>query len=195
MKMMGKHLFALATGALFALGVACPHRVCAQDIPADGATRTGWLEGTVLDEQGDPVQGVNSLQAPHIRGTRRGGGTFDVTSDAGMGGLYSVRNLQPGVYDLTIPSVRVVTNQGDASYCPQRIFGVTVKPGVRTVLPITLKEGDALEDIGQPETTEQGLLVSQELARLQKEIDGLKAQIKALAPSDKPPTAAGAAAP
>ena len=124
--------------------------------------KKGWLEGRVHNEDGEPVRAWVYY------------GSDFVTAGAGMDGLYMIKNLNPGTYELQVKEVP----QG---YRPQRIFGVLVKPGVRTVLDITLTRGKGLQEIGKPAfVTEKVVLVSDALGRLHKTIDDLLAQVNDL---------------
>ena len=50
-----------------------------------------------------------------------------------------------------------------------------VEPDKRTVLDITVHEGEGLEEIGKPNVnSEKAIILADELARLRKEIDELK---------------------
>jgi len=143
-------------------------------VPATAQTdQSGWLEGTVVSKDGEVITNsvYSGLGGATIRGVRQGGGNFEVTSNYKMGGLFSVRDLKPGIYEISVTNgvVRGV------KHCPQRVFGVLVKPGVRTVLNVKLERGDTLEEIGEPVVaTQPAITVSEELARLQRQIDELK---------------------
>ena len=113
-----------------------------------------------------------------------------------MGGLYSFRNLKPGIYDVILPKGQIV----NTFYCPERIWGVVVKPGQRTALNIIMDQGETYEEIGKPTLpTNPATNVTMELDRLQKQVDDLKQQVAALMskmPTATPPIApAGATVP
>lgn len=80
------------------------------------------------------------------RGQSRG------STDLNMGGLYSFKNLRPGVYNVLVEAGKIVVpgQPRDEAYRPQRIVGVVIKPGQETVLDITLHPGKALEQVGAP---------------------------------------------
>lgn len=140
---------------------------------AQQAAPTGWLEGTVVSTDGKVINNptFNGPGGAFIRGLRQGGGTFEVTSDYKMGGLFSVRDLKPGIYEVSISNGVV----NGVKHRPQRIFGVVVKPGARTVLEVKLERGETLEEIGEPAvSTQPAIIISEELARLQRQIDELK---------------------
>jgi hypothetical protein len=90
-----------------------------------------------------------------------------------MGGLYALRNLPPGVYEVSVLDAYI----GPAKFRPQRLHSVLVKPGVRTVLNITMQPGETLQEIGKPVVVaEPAIIVSEELARLRREIAALRAR-------------------
>lgn len=129
---------------------------------AQDGQQKGWLEGMVRNEEGEPVH----VWIVPARDGRRGD---LVGSDGDMRQAYSIRDMAPGVYEINVS----VANP----YRPQRIFGVVIKPGVRSILNITLDKGSGIKEIGQPTVaTQPVVIISQELARLQTEIDALKAK-------------------
>ena len=66
-------------------------------------------------------------------------------------------------------------------YRPQHIFGLIVEPDKRTILNITVHEGEALEEIGKPDVvSEKAIVLAEELTRQRKEIEELKKQIDEL---------------
>lgn len=144
----------------------------------DPAAQYGWIEGTITNSDGQAIHSdTYSNDGKHIKGVRQGGGEFDVQSDTQLGGLYSVKNLRPGIYDLTISKSYV----GNVAYCPERIFGLVVKPGERTVLRIVMDQGETYEEIGKPSVVSAPATnVADELAKMQKQIDDLKQQVTSL---------------
>jgi len=151
--------------------------------PAPTTTTTdtsqyGWLEGTITNTQGQAISEQRySAADKHITGVRQGGGKFDTTSNYDLGGFYSVKNMKPGIYDITVEKGYI----GQTSYCPQRILGVLVKPNQRTILSVVMNEGETYEEIGKPAVaTFPATNVVEELAQMQKQIDDLKAQLAAL---------------
>ncbi len=146
--------------------------------PTDATSQYGLLEGTITNSDGEPIHSdTYSNDGKHIIGTRQGGGTFDVVSDTTLGGLYSTKNIRPGIYDITLTRGFI----RDTSYCPERIFGVVIKPGERTVLKIVMDQGDTYEEVGKPAmVSAPATNVTDELAKMQKQIDDLKAQVAAL---------------
>jgi hypothetical protein len=128
---------------------------------AQDQNQKGWLEGTTLTADGEPI-------TCKVRVIRNGKQVASDLSNTSMGGLFEIRDLKPGVYEIR-------ANYPMSGYRPQRIFGVTVKPGVRSTLNIVLNEGSKIEEIGEPVVaTEPVIVISQELTRIQKEIDTLK---------------------
>ena len=159
--------------------LACTaHAQAPAPAPTAPASPYGWLEGTVTNNQGEAITiQPGQLHGESIKGIRQDGGQFDVQSDLQLGGLYSATNLRPGIYDLTLEKGFV----GNTSYCPERIFGVIVKPGERTVLKIVMDQGDTYEEIGKPAVVSAPATnVTEELAQMQKQIDDLKQQVAAL---------------
>ncbi len=147
--------------------------------PADSNSQYGWLEGTITTDQGHPVE-ENNMGGKQIKLIRHGGGVYTITSDPAMGGFYSNRQLKPGVYDVDVTR-GYWDNTGSRPYRPQRILGVLVKPGQRTLLNIVMPEGDTLQETGEPATVSTSAAnVADELARMQKQIDDLKQQVAAL---------------
>ncbi len=144
----------------------------------DPSSQYGWLEGTVTNSDGQAIHSdTYSNDGKHIKGVRQGGGEFDVQSDTQLGGLYSAKNIRPGIYDIIISKSYV----GNVAYCPERIFGVIVKPGERTVLRIVMDQGDTYEEVGKPAVVSATATnVTDELAKMQKQIDDLKQQVATL---------------
>lgn len=164
--------------ALIILSGAAQAQTPASPAATDPSSQYGWLEGTITNSDGRPISGQMYTNASmHIKGVRQGGGQFDADSDQSLGGLYSAKNIRPGIYDLTLTTGFV----GNTSYCPERIFGVIVKPGERAVLRIVMDQGDTYEEIGKPAVVSAPATnVTDELARMQKQIDDLKQQVAAL---------------
>lgn len=152
-----------------ALLIACPfaRSVVAQADPPP----SGWLEGIVTFDR------AGGAPAKYWRVTaidQAGNGLYTGV-DAALRGLYSLRSLKPGTYEVT------VTTNGDTEYRPQRIFGVVLRPGVRTTLNIVLEKGGTLQEVGRPVvTTEPVLVLSQELVRLQRDLARVQAEVDSL---------------
>ncbi len=139
----------------------------------------GWLEGTVTTDQGHPVQEDNFTNK-QIKLVRHGGGAYTITSDPNIGGFYSNNHLKPGVYDVSVTAGRW-SNTGSQPYRPQRILGILIKPGQRTLLNIVMPEGETLQETGEPAViSAPAINVADELTRMQKQIGDLKAQVAAL---------------
>lgn len=145
---------------------------------AQEGQQQGWLEGTVHYDDGKPAGSrVMAPINPTTVTLYQDGKSIGYEEPNGnMDGLYEFHNLKPGVYE-----VRVMFDDEVVQNRPQRIFGVTIKSGERTVLNIQGSKGSGIEEIGQPTvTTQPVIVVSQELTRLQKAIDALKKEIDAL---------------
>lgn len=140
-------------------------------------SQTAWLEGTVLDENGKLWDGgalMVSVIAPD--GKEVAGGE----PERGDGGLYSIRNLPPGTYE-----VRLSRNT-DHSQAPQRVFGVVLVAGQRTTLNFVSKPGEKVIEIGKPVVvTQTAMVVSEEVKRLQERIDQLEKQVASLKKSSQ----------
>jgi hypothetical protein len=96
-------------------------------------------------------------------------------SDPDKGGFYTLRNLKPGIYEVFVDKTSHGFGNDLVGFRPQHIFGLVVKPDMRTVLNITVHEGEALEEIGNPVVnSEKAIILADELARLGKEIEELK---------------------
>lgn len=177
------NLWVLGLGALLAgLPGAAQAQTAAPATSTDTASQNGWLEGTITNNDGHPVQDgyMGTVTGKTIKLTRHGGGAYSVLSDTTMGGFYSLHGLKPGIYDISV-TTGYCGNTGSTPYRPQRILGVLISPGQRTLLNIFMPPGDTLQEAGQsaviftPATT-----VTEELTRMQKEIDDLKQQVAAL---------------
>ncbi len=166
------------TLAAIMLVAGAVHAQAPTTAPTEPSSQYGWLEGTITNSDGQAIHSdTYSNDGKHIKGIRQGGGEFDVQSDTQLGGLYSAKNLRPGVYDIVISKSYI----GNVAYCPERIFGVVVKPGERTVLKIVMDQGDTYEEIGRPAVVSAPATnVTEELAKMQKQIDDLKQQVAAL---------------
>jgi len=141
----------------------------------------GWLEGTVTTNQGHPVEEVYLSGSKEIKLVRHGGGAYTIQSDANLGGFYSNHELKPGVYDISVTSGYYRYTGTAVPYRPQRILGVLIKPGQRTVLNIVMPPGDVLQETSvSAGVSVQVNTVAAEIAQQQKQIDDLKQQVAAL---------------
>jgi hypothetical protein len=113
--------------------------------------RNGWIEGTVTTSDGLPVNSAKTLIVSGIQLTlkKSTGEQVRLETDRLAGGLFSCATLKPGVYDVIVDT----GENGTTFYRPQIIRPVVIKPGVRTFLPITMHEGQALERITSPAVT------------------------------------------
>lgn len=148
--MMNTRLF--CTGVvLLAATLAAPHGFC-QSAPAPAGQQSpalGLLEGTLLSSDGQVVSRLAySPGSKHLHGVRHGGGEFDAQTDE------------------------------KTAYAPQRLFGIVVKPGARTVLDIVMHQGTQVEEVGSPViTTNAAIPLSAELAQLQQQAKDLSQQV------------------
>lgn len=137
----------------------------------------GWLEGTVKDEHDVPLGGW------HVTVYNSDGAAIISTeSDKGAGGLYTHRNIKPGVYEVRIQGGQNVGERG-LELRQQRVWGVVINKGVRSVLNIKLKEGKSreYEEIGNPNVpTQPVMLMTEEIERLKAQIAELKKAIEDL---------------
>jgi hypothetical protein len=142
---------------------------------------TGVIEGRLLNEQGEPVT-LNGIYPTTITLVAANGKRETTMSDPPTGGFYTFRDVVPGVYEVFVEkSVIGMAGPDRKTYRPQRVLGVVVGAGHRTVLNLTVHPGNGLEEIGKPTlTSESALLVSDELRRLRADLDALRAQVAAL---------------
>jgi hypothetical protein len=139
------------------------------------ADTSGWLEGMVtLGQKGGAADWWRvTVIDPN------GDGVY-VEPNAAMNNLYVLRHLKPGTYEVTVTCTSDAPHCGGA-YRPQRIFGVAVKPEVRTTLNLVLEPGTNLQEVGHPVVgTEPALVLSQELARLQRQVASLEPAVDSL---------------
>jgi hypothetical protein len=135
------------------------------------APGTGWIEGTLTDGGGTPPVVAGSLGVPVVL-KAEGKDVQSATNPTG-GGFFSFRNLKPGVYELFIESAHHPDNSDPLR--PVHVSGVVVEAGKRTVLNVKMEPGKELQELGKPAmTTQKVVLVSEELERLQAQIDELK---------------------
>jgi hypothetical protein len=168
----------------FILSVALIHTTqtaIAQDEPG-----LGWIEGVIVTNTGQPAakfcagqpNGFHSCNQAEVTIRSKSGKKISAMNDLDTGGFYTFRNLQPGVYEVFVSKTVQAVRGEWVGYRPQHIFGVAVEPNKRTRLNITVNEGSALEEIGQPIIeTQQAIILSEELVRLQSEIDKLKKKL------------------
>jgi hypothetical protein len=123
-----------------------PHAAIAQD---DQPPAKGWLQGRLLLPTGQPLGFMASIgvAVTEIDGHRNG---ISTGPKSDLGGLYEFRDIAPGVYELTVGG----GNVKEAHARPLRIWGVVIRPGVRSTLNINLKDDEdgsgKLDEIGQP---------------------------------------------
>ena len=162
------------------------HPLHAQNDPGKG-----WIEGVVVTDKGRPACGavypidnntscVNNWGAPLTVRPKEGTG-IKTTPDGSKGGFYSLRNLKPGVYEVFVDASLQKDRSEDVKYRPQHVFGLLVEPDKRTVLNVTVHEGESLEEIGKPDVaSDKAIILSEELARQRREIEALKLSVEEL---------------
>lgn len=109
----------------------------------------GWIEGTITNPDGQPVWSTGGLLVSGVVLTlkKSTGEQGTVQTDHFAGGFYSTPVFLPGMYDVIVEKGR----RYDAMYRPIIISRVVIKPGVRTILNIVMKPGDALERVTSPQ--------------------------------------------
>jgi hypothetical protein len=140
----------------------------------------GWLEGTVTNAAGQAIDRQWPCQLTLYPAE---GEPVRTQADTAKGGFFSAKGLAPGVYEVRVDGGTIA----GTSYRPQRIWGVAIAGGVRSVLKITLHEAktpaekDSFEEIGQPTVpTQPVLFLPDELDRLRKQLDDLTKLVEAL---------------
>ena len=141
----------------------------------------GWIEGVLVTDKGEPAVslcagGLCNGASLSLRSAT--GNEISTENDSDKGGFYTFRNLRPGIYEIFIEESLQYIRGEKIRYRPQHIFGVIVEPNKRIQLNITVHEGKGLEEIGEPTVvTQKVILISDELTRLQNEIDELKKKL------------------
>ncbi len=140
-------------------------------LPLVAEETTGWLEGTVKDEFGNPLDKW-IVQLYNSDGTE-GSWSHSIGS---QGGFYSIRNIKPNVYEVRIYTSSAWSSERENELRQQRLFGVTINKGTRSLLDIKLKEGKSrdFEEVGKPNVQTQKVML------IMEEIDRLKEQIRKL---------------
>jgi len=140
-------------------------------VPPVIAPGTGWIEGTLTDTNGTPPVVAGSMGVPIV--LKAEGSDVKAESNPTGGGFFAFRNLKPGLYELFIESAHPPDNNEPLR--PVHVSGIAVGAGKRTVLNVKMEPGKELQEIGKPAfTTQQFVVVSEELERLQAQIDELK---------------------
>lgn len=138
--------------------------------PVVMAPGTGWIEGTIIDANGVPPVVAGSGGVPIT--LKADGEDVHARSNPKGGGFFAIRNLKPGVYEMFVEASHPPDNYDPLR--PVRVFGIAVEAGKRTVLQIKVQPGRELEEIGQPVmTTQKFVVISEELERLQAQVDAL----------------------
>ena len=139
--------------------------------PVVTAPGTGSIEGTLTDSNGVPPVVGGSMGVPIT--LKAEGADVNVQSNPTGGGFFAIRNLKPGTYEMFVQTAHHPDKSDPLR--PVRVFGITVEEGKRTLLNIKMQPGQELEEIGKPVLTMQKFVnVSEELERLQAQIDELK---------------------
>jgi hypothetical protein len=139
--------------------------------PAVIAPGTGWIEGTITDTNGTPPVIGGSLGVPIA--LKAEGNDVKSASNPSGGGFFAFRNLKPGLYEVFIDAAH--PPDSGQPLRPVHVSGIAVEAGRRTVLNVKMQPGQELEEIGKPTmTTQKFVVVSEELERLQAQIDELK---------------------
>ena len=109
----------------------------------------GWIEGTVTNPDGQPVWSARALLVAGVAITLRKttGEQSTFPTDHLAGGFFAAYDMKPGMYDVILEKGSRYKN----FYRPQIIGQVMIKPGVRTVLKVTMNPGDTLERVGEPQ--------------------------------------------
>jgi hypothetical protein len=141
----------------------------------------GWLEGVIVTDKGKPTCGdwndvnLSYCGAAHIAVRPKEGNGVRTDSDTQKGGFYTLRNLKPGLYEVFVDKSAQMDREERIRYRPLHVFGVIVEPDKRTVLNLTVHQGDSLEEVGKPNVnSEKAIILAEELSRLRKEIEELK---------------------
>lgn len=156
---------------------------------------TGTLTGTITTPEGKPVGANSGLLATGVfvnlqeQNTARGydpgdfrkrgifndvdNGRSRVSSDLNLGGLYTFKNLRPGVYNLVVEEgILPISNKGYIYYRPQRVVGIVVKPGQETVFDIVMHPGDHLKQTGDPKNNTLEMVGEPRAATQERLTDG-----------------------
>lgn len=116
---------------------------------------SGWIEGTVTNPEGQPVWSSRGLLVSGVVLTlkKSTGEQVALQTDHFAGGFYSAISLLPGMYSVAVEKGIRYNN----TYRPMIISQVMIKPGVRTILNITMNPGDALERVTSPQMVTQSV--------------------------------------
>ena len=108
----------------------------------------GWMEGTITNADGKPVDSARALIASGISFTiKKGAETMgSLKTDHMAGGFFSIQNCIPGTYSFLVEAGSLPGKK----FRPQLISNVVIKPGIRTLLKIVMSEGEGLERVEAP---------------------------------------------
>ena len=118
----------------------------------------GWIEGTVTNPEGQPVTSAAALLVSGVVLTikKSTGGQAILQTDHLAGGFYSAARLVPGMYDVILEKGLIL----NTVYRPQIIGQVMIKPGVRTILNLTMNPGDILDRVKAPQMVTQQIILA-----------------------------------
>jgi hypothetical protein len=156
-----------------------------ENLHAQNDPGKGWVEGVLITDKGLPAWSneygnMNNMGGSITIRPKEGNGT-KTDCDPSKGGFYTLRNLKPGIYEVFVDKTLQKDRNDLLHYRPQHMFGLVVEPDKRTVLNITVHEGEALEEIGKPDVAaDKAIILADELARQRKDIEELKRQIDEL---------------
>ena len=169
--MSRKSVFAIMF-VLFALFVATFAVNKPQSALAQEAIKTGTLEGTMVDSEGEPFKSYSSPIELYLDGQKVG------NYDQQQGGRYHIEGLKKGLYQMVVTPYNDEVGKRDRV---KRYLGLLIKPGKPLQLNVKLSKGQGVEQVGEDAVEYPNvIIVSEELAKLHKEIDDLKARVEEL---------------
>jgi hypothetical protein len=135
----------------------------------------GRIDGTVLTNEGQTVRidGPGMLEVVAVGPNRL---TYRAMVDDATGGSYSIKDMRPGVYEISVQ--RSANSYG--KFRPKVIYGVIVKSGIMTKLNIAVEPGEKLQEVARPVSAELEIITAQELAKMMRRMEALETQVAAL---------------
>lgn len=132
-----------------------------------------------MDSKGKPVWVIGYAAGGYsVRAVHSNGSAVEAEPRPDMGGLFSMEGLRPGIYDVWVPALK----NAEGKYRAQRILGVVVKPGVRTMLNIVVVEGRSTP--GNCQTSVHGTGTHRRARtgteQLQRQLDAVQQQVAEL---------------
>lgn len=148
---------------------------------------TGWIEGSLLTENGQTVT-LNGVYPTDIRIRGVNGKEFEARVAAEMNGYFTARDLPPGTYELFVPAAVAKVGDTLVKQRPQHHYGVVVSAGKSTRLTLTTRPGEQIEERGKAATTSEPVInlsdevallhkTAAEMSALRKEVELLKQQL------------------